>query len=252
MDSDASFPRGAARRRTSGRSGRSRRPGCRIASNPRRRPGPHPRRPVVLRRGRHRRDDPGMPRYHRYIRQRQGRPRGQGGDAKARPPLARRRRAPPRRPRVDRLRRLHGGRHHDGLRPAQRPQDRPDGAVSADQGLLRAGPAGASRAVRTQTRPRHCTSTASPTAPASRHIPIDGASMMNQSDDHRRQKDPRRRSAGHAVRLCTKAPRSPETRRRWSMAHAGVERPIPRGCISEPDAGAGFDRRIGMCDTRAP
>ncbi|WP_434417939.1 glutathione S-transferase family protein [Nannocystis pusilla] len=30
-------------------------------------------------------------------------------------------RAPPRGPRMDRLRRFHGGRHHDGLRPARRP-----------------------------------------------------------------------------------------------------------------------------------
>ena len=46
--------------------------------------------------------------------------------------------------RVDRLHRFHGGRHHDGLRPARYPQDRPDGAFPDDKGLLRAlsGPPG--------------------------------------------------------------------------------------------------------------
>ena len=53
----------------------------------------------------------------------------------------RRRRAAPRRPASGSpARRFHGGRHHDGLRPARHPQDRPDGSLPGSQGLLRALP----------------------------------------------------------------------------------------------------------------
>jgi hypothetical protein len=44
--------------------------------------GPHPRRPVVLRRQSHRRTDPGVHRPHRDLRQRQCRPQGQSGGRK--------------------------------------------------------------------------------------------------------------------------------------------------------------------------
>jgi hypothetical protein len=74
--------------------------------------------------------------------------------------LARRwlgRRTPVGRPRVDRLRGLHRGRHHDGRRPARHPQDRPDGALPEVEGLLRAlcGPTGLAahpRSLRRATR----------------------------------------------------------------------------------------------------
>src|SRR5687768_5056787 len=55
---------------------------------------------------------------------------------------------------MDRVRRFHGGRHHDGLRPARHPQDRPDGALPEGKGVLRAlsGPPGLAADARTLRR----------------------------------------------------------------------------------------------------